>query len=398
MKKAKSVLTTTNSNFLSKRGRVLSGLLILVFLFFNSVLLGQSLQSAVGGTYSTEPLSGSTTSWGNVTNAISSNNVYTTPNANLPGTGNYTDYLKVTNFQFTIPIGSIVTGIKIDVERSDANGKSKDYQIRLIKSGIIQTLDKAQSSAWGSADAVQTYGAIGDLWGLGWTVADVNTLGFGFAFSAQRTGGGAQTTLAKVDEIVITVYYTSPLPVELVSFESTNAVNGNLLVWKTASETNNDYFTLEKSEDGIEFDLFRLVKGAGNSTTENTYSTLDDSPLNRIVYYRLSQTDFDGTTVLFNTISVVNNQQRKRSFDFVVSPTIINESYHVRIETPEEELITIQLINGNSELLFTETLLANTGLNEFQFTKPEKCVGGIYYIRIINKNSLIATTKIVFVQ
>lgn len=88
---------------------------------------------------------------------------------------------------------------------------------------------------------------------------------------------------------------SSPLPVQLLSFSGTAADNQNQLTWTTASEINNAYFTLEKSDDGIHFQTLAQLPGAGNSNQLLTYTATDDRPAFPVTYYRLQQTDFDGT-------------------------------------------------------------------------------------------------------
>jgi len=86
----------------------------------------------------------------------------------------------------------------------------------------------------------------------------------------------------------------NPLPIELLNF---NAVLNNRqveLTWQTASEHNNDYFTVERTTDGINFEPLQYVDGAGNSNSLLNYSTIDPNPANGYTYYRLKQTDFDG--------------------------------------------------------------------------------------------------------
>lgn len=87
---------------------------------------------------------------------------------------------------------------------------------------------------------------------------------------------------------------TSPLPIELISFEARTLGDVVRLDWSTASETNNDFFTLERSEDGVNWGIFSTVDGNGNSNQVLTYSSVDEAPMNGISYYRLKQTDFDG--------------------------------------------------------------------------------------------------------
>lgn len=92
----------------------------------------------------------------------------------------------------------------------------------------------------------------------------------------------------------MTINIPLPLPVELISFTGHSETNYNVLEWVTASEINNDYFTLEKSPDGIVFDTLATIDGAGNSNVVLSYSMIDEHPYPRISYYRLKQTDFNG--------------------------------------------------------------------------------------------------------
>jgi hypothetical protein len=86
-----------------------------------------------------------------------------------------------------------------------------------------------------------------------------------------------------------------PLPICLTYFRATRIVSGILLEWETASETNNDYFSIERSFDGFEWEAIHRQNGAGNSSYSNYYSYTDLNNKNIIRYYRLKQTDFDGS-------------------------------------------------------------------------------------------------------
>jgi hypothetical protein len=87
----------------------------------------------------------------------------------------------------------------------------------------------------------------------------------------------------------------SSLPVELIHFSGKVFESYNLLKWKTATEKNNDYFTLQKSLDGIKFHMITIINGSGNSNTIKEYSYQDMDINHGLVYYRLIQTDYDGT-------------------------------------------------------------------------------------------------------
>jgi len=96
------------------------------------------------------------------------------------------------------------------------------------------------------------------------------------------------------------------LPIELLSFEGYNKNNNNVLTWSTASENSNDYFILERSEDGEKWKTVDSIDDAGNSTQILNYTTVDNDFRNIINYYRLSQTDYNGSREYFKIIAIDN--------------------------------------------------------------------------------------------
>ncbi|MBX2896414.1 MAG: hypothetical protein KF763_13275 [Cyclobacteriaceae bacterium] len=101
----------------------------------------------------------------------------------------------------------------------------------------------------------------------------------------------------------------NPLPVELLSFTA-QADNGRVnLDWITASELNNDFFTIQRSADGIEFTGLGTVDGNGTKNSTSTYRFVDTNPLAGINYYRLKQTDYDGTVSYSNIVAVNMNAE-----------------------------------------------------------------------------------------
>jgi len=104
----------------------------------------------------------------------------------------------------------------------------------------------------------------------------------------------------------------SVLPIELISFDGFDRGSYNLLNWVTATETNNDYYTLERSINGYDWYSITNVKGAGTVSTPSLYEYKDyDFTSNTYNYYRLKQTDFDGRYKYFNIISVDNVGKEK---------------------------------------------------------------------------------------
>jgi len=105
-----------------------------------------------------------------------------------------------------------------------------------------------------------------------------------------------------------TSFYSSPLPIELGDFKAVVKNNKVELSWFTFSESENDFFTIERSKDGIHFEKVLDVDGAGNSSTLKNYTAMDANPFNGVSFYRLSQTDFNGDSKTCKVVSVrINN-------------------------------------------------------------------------------------------
>lgn len=142
--------------------------------------------------------------WSNPTNAASSDD----SRASATVGPDDTNYLKATNFGFSIPTGATIDGIVVEVERSCAVANdATERRALLVKAGTVVGSDKSIGTGIPATDTYKTYGGAADLWGTTWTAAEVNNSGFGFVFAAQQGVNGPGKT-ALVDHIRITVYYT----------------------------------------------------------------------------------------------------------------------------------------------------------------------------------------------
>ncbi|MDW3191214.1 MAG: T9SS type A sorting domain-containing protein [Cytophagales bacterium] len=126
------------------------------------------------------------------------------------------------------------------------------------------------------------------------------------------TGGTATGNLSVTGNIT--------LPVTWSGFDLTNLKNeGVQISWQTATESNNDFFTVERSLDGIEWEQLFFVDGANNSITSKNYSIIDHSPIMGWSYYRIKQTDFDGQ---FEYTGIKSNLMEEQiALNFYPNPT-----------------------------------------------------------------------------
>jgi hypothetical protein len=155
------------------------------------------------------------------------------------------------------------------------------------------------------------------------------------------------------------------LPITLISFDAKKTVNNEVnLTWATADETNNAYFTVERSSNGVDFESIGTVVGAGNSDVTNNYSLTDKKPLAGNNFYRLKQTDFNGEFSL--------SEIKRAFFEFKFTPLIfslypnpvsIGEMLTLNYSVGAESKINIKVVSMSGQLLsnMDETIYPESG-------------------------------------
>lgn len=162
----------------------------------------------------------------------------------------------------------------------------------------------------------------------------------------------------------------TPLPVELLSFTA-ECRNGKVIAeWSTASESNSDYFTVERSADGILFESIGTVTGAGTSSSMHSYSYTDDSAPEGSSYYRLRQTDFDGHVEYFPLTAVSCSGQRELS----IYPNPTAGEFVIEGAEQNRDLIVTDMLGQT--VLSTRISSLKTKVDLSQLQK------GIYFISI----------------
>ncbi|MDA3881952.1 MAG: hypothetical protein PF481_01575, partial [Bacteroidales bacterium] len=134
------------------------------------------------------------------------------------------------------------------------------------------------------------------------------------------------------------------LPITLIEFYAEKSdYNYITLYWTTESEKNNEYFTVYRSNNGVDFTPIAEITGAGNSNQNIKYSYLDASYYTGISYYRLSQTDYDGTSTFSKIIAIYNCAENVtyKFIDNTVDVTFndLQTRYHVMITSIDGRII-----------------------------------------------------------
>ncbi len=142
----------------------------------------------------------------------------------------------------------------------------------------------------------------------------------------------------------VPVTVTCPAPVDLISFNGIGNPSGADLIWKTAMELNNDYFDLQRSFDGVNFESIDHIPGAGTSNTVLTYPYRDTEVTSGLAYYRLIQHDYDGTQSSSKIIAV--HFGKSMGAPVLIAPNPFTSSFVLSKIYDEEAMVTVYDIYG----------------------------------------------------
>ncbi|MEM9325103.1 MAG: DUF2341 domain-containing protein [Bacteroidota bacterium] len=193
-----------------------------------------------------------------------------------------------------------------------------------------------------------------------------------------------------------TVFPSVALPVELISFEGTREENGVLLQWSTATEIENDYWTVERSLDGNQFEVITTLAGNGTTETRVDYEFVDTRPLAGHLYYRLQQTDFDGS-FSYSPIVLVEDGVA-RSPQVSVSPNSNNgvDFQWQLLDMVPNSKVTLRLYGIDGTLVGTESLqLDGSGSYRHHGFDGISLPPGMYILKTANHRTQITTKMLV---
>lgn len=170
---------------------------------------------------------------------------------------------------------------------------------------------------------------------------------------------------------------TPALPVTMSSFNNTCKNGKTLLEWTTASEINNDYFAIEKSDEKFQFYEIGRVLGSGNSNVSNYYSFTDPTLNNKTTYYRIKQVDYNGEHTYHR---VVASNCYKTEFE-VVNHQLSSNNLNLIVNSFEDENIVIYLYDLQGRLILESNYQLIQGNNKIDLSHVD-INSGIYLLNI----------------
>ncbi|MBN8701889.1 MAG: T9SS type A sorting domain-containing protein [Bacteroidetes bacterium] len=219
-------------------------------------------------------------------------------------------------------------------------------------------------------------------------------------FTGNFTGGmdidpttGSTTIVTGAPGHLVAKWTTgNPLPIELLEFNARSVENKEVeLTWTTTSETNNSYFTIERSKDAEAFESIATIVGAGNSNSLKNYQFTDKSPYKGVSYYRLKQTDFDGKEESFEIKSV---ELFETDFSITCNNPVNIEEFDCTTSIEKGKKMEITFTDMYGRIVYSSIKKYEEIQDAWQEIKQSKVTSGIYLLSV-NSDTRTNSLKIV---
>lgn len=183
----------------------------------------------------------------------------------------------------------------------------------------------------------------------------------------------------------------NPLPIELLNFDVSCVNNEAVIEWCTATEQNNNHFTIEHSVDGVNFTSIGTIAGYGTSVVKHCYKFITNSTIGDINYYRLSQTDNGGEITTFKTVAL---ESCKNISDNMVLTNTGTKQVGVLVNAKEDAKIELFVHNTLGQILEVKSLEIKKGYNALA-VDLNHVANALYYISVYKGNILQTSKKII---
>ncbi|MEO8770090.1 MAG: T9SS type A sorting domain-containing protein [Ferruginibacter sp.] len=174
-----------------------------------------------------------------------------------------------------------------------------------------------------------------------------------------------------------------PVPVKLISFQSTLDNMKGLLRWTTSAEFNCDYYIVERSTDAVHFETRQRISGNGSSLLVHNYQCTDAlNTSSRIFYYRLKILDQDGKYGFSKIIALKTDGSMNESDGFVFANPFVND-IKVSMTSSSEQIASFRLITVDGKVMLNRKIALSTGGNIVVLTGLNNLTAGNYFLEIV---------------
>lgn len=192
--------------------------------------------------------------------------------------------------------------------------------------------------------------------------------------------------------------YNVPLPIELLSFDAYPKDQFVQIDWVTSLEINNDYFLIEKSVNGVDWEQVVKMEGAGISIELMSYTAYDSDPYDGVSFYRLKQVDFDGQYSYSEIVDVYFEDKEENVSELVVYPNPNNGRFNLQFTNFQEHALQLTIVNQQGQVIWQDNILLSDGFGLFEVSKPLNMNPGYYILVAQSSNGMKSMKKKIVVH
>ncbi len=208
-----------------------------------------------------------------------------------------------------------------------------------------------------------------------------------------KVSNGCGNDFAIDDLKVATCPQGGPLPVEFLKVTATQKGAGVSVNWSTASESNNKYFDIEKSTDGITWTTLSSLNGAGNSSTVKNYAAYDAKPVAGFNYYRIKQVDIDQRSK-FSSVAKVKIELDKTGISILANPFVTNIT--VDFLSNSNQFVNVKLSDVSGKVVSTEKWKITKGSSRLMLNNVANIQRGMYIFTVVDDaGTIIYNNKLI---
>lgn len=177
-----------------------------------------------------------------------------------------------------------------------------------------------------------------------------------------------------------------PLPVEFLNITATQKGAGVSVNWSTASESNNKYFDIEKSTDGVNWTTLSSLNGAGNSSTLKSYAAYDAKPVSGFNYYRIKQVDIDQRSK-YSSIAKIKIEVVKTGISVLTNPFV--NAITVDFLSNSNQLVNVKLSDISGKVVSTQKWKVTKGTSRLMLNNVANIQRGMYIFTVVDEDGTI---------
>ncbi len=182
-----------------------------------------------------------------------------------------------------------------------------------------------------------------------------------------------------------------------VELQANSKEDGNFLTWSTKSESNNQYFIIERSINGIDFERAGKVNAVGNSTKINEYSFSDLNKNKKYTryFYRLVQLDFDDTESFSHVVVLIRNSDERLFQMTSMNSSLVDRYFNLNLNSKVKGELSYNLQTNMGDILLKGKVPVTKGNNAVSIDFNDLEVGRYQFaLKVKNEITVIQVKKV----